>query len=77
MVNTMENKQENFKRIASNRTNKIIDTIRSLGNLTNSSFYEYTDEQVESMFAAIEAEIDNQKKVFESKKEKKQRKFEL
>lgn len=73
----MENKQENFKRIASNRTNKIIDTIRSLGNLTNSSFYEYTDEQVESMFAAIEAEIDNQKKVFESKKEKKQRKFEL
>lgn len=73
----MENKQENFKRIASNRTNKIIDTIRSLGNLTNSSFYEYTDEQVESMFAAIEAEIDNQKKVFESKKEKKQRRFEL
>lgn len=73
----MENKQENFRRIASNRTSKIINMISSLGNLTNSSFYEYTDDQVESMFAAIEAEIDNQKKVFESKKEKKQRKFEL
>lgn len=73
----MDNKQENFRRIASNRTSKIINMISSLGNLTNSSFYEYTDDQVESMFAAIESEIKNQRKVFESKKEKKQRKFEL
>lgn len=73
----MENKQENFKRIASNRTNKIINMINSLGNLTNSSFYEYTDEQVDTMFKAIEDELKNQKKIFESKKDKKQRKFEL
>lgn len=73
----MENKQENFKRIASNRTNKIINMINSLGNLTNSSFYEYTDEQVATMFKAIEDELKNQKKIFESKKDKKQRKFEL
>lgn len=73
----MENKKENFKRIASNRTNKIINMINSLGNLTNSSFYEYTDEQIEAMFKAIEDEIEAQKKVFESKKDKKQRKFEL
>ena len=73
----MDNKQENFRRIASNRTSKIINMISSLGNLTNSSFYEYTDDQEESMIAAIESEIKNQRKVFESKKEKKQRKFEL
>jgi len=73
----MENKKENFKRIATNRTNKIIAMISSLGNLTNSSFYEYTDEQVEAMFAAIEDEIKVQRKNFESKKTKKQRKFEL
>lgn len=73
----MENKKENFKRIATNRTNKIITMISSLGNLTNSSFYEYTDEQVEAMFEAIENEIKIQRKNFESKKTKKQRKFEL
>lgn len=73
----MENKKENFKRIATNRTNKIITMISSLGNLTNSSFYEYTDEQVEAMFEAIENEIKVQRKNFESKKTKKQRKFEL
>lgn len=73
----METKQENFKRVATNRTNKIITMIRSLGNLTNSSFYEYTDEQVAAMFEAIEQELEIQKRNFESKKEKKQRKFEL
>ena len=39
-------KQENFKRIATNRVNKIIDLISKLQNLSNSSFYEYTDEQI-------------------------------
>ena len=47
----MENKKNNFKRIAENRVNKIIDMIGLLGNLSNSSFYEYTDEQIERVYA--------------------------
>jgi len=73
----MENKKENFKRIATNRTNKIIDMIRSLGNLTNTSFYEYTDEQIAAIFDAIETELEEQKKLFADKKTKKGRRFEL
>lgn len=72
----MENKQNNFKRIAENRTNKIITMINSLGNLSNTSFYEYTDEQIEAMFSAIQKELDTQKSKLLSKDNKK-RKFEL
>lgn len=73
----MENKKANFKRIAENRVNKIIDMIGLLGNLSNSSFYEYTDEQIESIFNAIEAELEKQKQKFVKKKDGKRKKFEL
>lgn len=73
----MENKKENFKRIAESRTNKIIDLISLLGNLTNSSFYEYTDEQVETMFAAIQNELDKQHEKFKPKNDGKKKRFEL
>ena len=57
----MENKKANFKRIAENRTNKIILTIQQLGNLTNTSYYEYSKEDIESMFDAIEKEASSVK----------------
>lgn len=73
----MENKKNNFKRIAENRVNKIIDMIGLLGNLSNSSFYEYTDEQVEAIFNAIENELEKQKQKFVKKKDGRKKKFEL
>ena len=42
-----QEKKERFKRIAENRTNKIIDLIRLLGNCSNTSNYSYTDEEVD------------------------------
>ena len=73
----MENKKNNFKRIAENRVNKIIDMIGLLGNLSNSSFYEYTDEQIEAIFNAIENELEKQKQKFFKKKDGRKKKFEL
>ena len=73
----MENKKNNFKRIAENRVNKIIDMICLLGNLSNSSFYEYTDEQIEAIFNAIENELEKQKQKFFKKKDGRKKKFEL
>lgn len=70
-------KQENFKRIATNRVNKIIDLISKLQNLTNSSFYEYKDEQVNQMFKAIQTELDKQKKEFMRDSKKGKKRFEL
>lgn len=73
----MENKKANFKRIAENRTNKIIDQISLLGNLSNSSYYEYTDAQIEAIFDAIQKELDNQKAKFIKTKTGKKKRFEL
>jgi hypothetical protein len=72
----VEVKQENFKRIAKNRTNKIISMISKLQNLSNSSFYEYTDEQIDSIFNAIQDELDKQKLKFK-KWETQKKRFEL
>ena len=73
----MDNKKDNFKRIAEKRTNKIIESISKLQNLTNTYFYEYTDEQVEAIFEAIQEELDNQNKIFEENKKKGKKRFEL
>lgn len=73
----MENKKANFKRIAENRTNKIIDQISLLGNLSNSSYYEYTDDQIEAIFNAIQEELDKQKAKFIKSKDGRKKKFEL
>lgn len=69
-------KQENFKRIAESRTNKIIDSISKLKQFKNTSFYEYTDEQIESIFNAIQSELDKQREEFK-KESKVSRRFEL
>ena len=73
----MDNKKDNFKRIAEKRTNKIIESISKLQNLTNTSFYDYTDEQIETIFSAIQKELDNQKKIFEDDRKKVKKRFEL
>lgn len=62
---TENEKQDNFKRIAESRTNKIINGITSLGNLSNSSYYEYTPEQIDAIFQAIQNELDIQRCKFD------------
>lgn len=69
-------KKGNFKRIAEARTNKLLDALVLLGNLSNKSYYEYSQEQVDAMFDAIQEELDNQRKRF-SEEEHKKRKFRL
>ena len=57
-------KKENFKRIAEARTEKILKSINLLGNLANTSYYEYTPDQINLIFSAIEEELADQKKKF-------------
>lgn len=59
-----ETKREKFVRLAEARTNKIIDMLQLLGNCSNSSTYEYTQQDVDKIFAAIEAEVREAKKKF-------------
>ena len=69
----MENKRERFVRIAEARTNKIIDMLRLLGNCSNKSNYDYSDEDVKQIFAAIDREVKAARNAFmglETKEEK-------
>ena len=52
-----ESKHDKFVRLAEARTNKIIDTLQLLGNCSNTSVYEYTMDEVEEIFQAIEQEL--------------------
>lgn len=60
----IETKRQNFKRLAEKRTQAIIDDLRILTNLTNTNNYEYDEEEVKKIFAAIEAAVKNSKKEF-------------
>lgn len=66
-------KQKNFKRIAEARTEKILDLLDLLGNLSNTSFYSYTDKEVEHIFNTIEEAVKDNKNKFNKKKKHKRR----
>lgn len=73
----MIDKKSNFKRIAENRTNKIIDMLELLGNLSNTSFYEYSESDVEKIFNAIDEQVEKTKSKFVKKRKPARRRFEL
>lgn len=60
----METKRERFVRLAEARTNKILEMMRLLGNCSSKSNYEYTDDDVKQIFAALEKELKNTKNRF-------------
>lgn len=69
-MSTEQEKIDRFKKIATNRTNKILKDIQLLGNCSNKSNYEYTDEDVKKIFSAIDEELKAVKVKFKSKKER-------
>lgn len=73
----MTDKKNNFKRIAENRTNKIIDMLELLGNLSNTSFYEYSDADIEKIFNAIEGQLEKTRSKFSKGKKASRKRFEL
>ena len=56
MKNIEENKRDRFVRIAEARTNKILNMIRLLGNCSNRGVYDYSDDDINKIFNAIEKE---------------------
>ena len=57
-----ETKREKFIRLAETRTNKILDMIQLLGNLSSTSTYEYSQQDVEKIFGAIDVAAKEAKK---------------
>lgn len=76
-MNERENKRDRFIRLAEARTNKIIDMLRLLGNCSSTSNYEYTEEDVRKIFAAIEKEMKIAKSRFTDQEERREERFTL
>ncbi len=69
-----ETKAERFVRIATPRVNKVINALDILANCSGAT-YDYTEEQVESMFVAIEAAVITAKKQFQPKQKDEKNQF--
>ena len=77
MGSERETKRERFVRLAEARTNKIIDMLQLLGNCSNSNAYDYTQQDVDKIFNAIETEFREAKKKFNKIESKKSSRFTL
>lgn len=77
MQKAEETKREKFVRLAEARTNKIIDMLQLLGNCSNASAYDYTQQDVDKIFSAIEAEVKEAKKKFNKIESRKNTRFTL
>ena len=61
---TSESKHQRFVRLAEARTNKIIATLRLLGNCSSPAVYEYSKADVPKIFRAIEEAVSDAKRRF-------------
>ena len=60
----MEEKRGKFVRLAEQRVNRALNDIRLIGNLSNRSAYSFTDNDVKTIFRALQKELDQAKSRF-------------
>lgn len=65
-----ETRKEKFVRLATYRTNVVLEKLRILGNLSNKANYEYTDEEVNRIFSAIDSQLRSVKARFTGKRKR-------
>lgn len=62
-----ESKEEAFRRLSAPRVNKIVDDLRILSNLGDSDRYDYTEADVDAMFAHIDEALSRAKRRYGKK----------
>lgn len=60
----MEDKRDKFVRLAEQRVNRALSDIRLIGNLSNRSAYNFTDEDVKKIFKVLQKELELAKSRF-------------
>jgi hypothetical protein len=63
-----ESKEEKFKRIASLRTQRILNDLRLLANCSDKRIYSYNEKDASKIFGTIEKELKRVKSLFSSPK---------
>ena len=73
----MRDKRSKFVALAEKRVTRLLRDVRLIGNLGNKSNYEYTDDDVRKIFAAIDNEVRSARKRFDGRGEPEERAFRL
>lgn len=66
MAKSSESKREAFRRLATQRTNGVLERLRILGHCANPQLYEYSEDDVKKIFRAIDAELRTVKTKFQN-----------
>lgn len=63
-IPTNETKRDKFLRLATQRTKEVLNRLRVLGNCGNRQVYQYTEDDVEKIFSAIDKQLKDVKAKF-------------
>lgn len=67
---TREEDRAKFVRLATSRVSSALKAIQLIGNLSNRSNYDYTDDDVAKIFKALQDELSGCRKKFETAKKR-------
>jgi len=70
-------KRQKFRELAENRTNRALDAIRRIGNLSNTQLYEWNDAELKKIIKALKEAIADVEGRFASPRRKVDAKFKL
>lgn len=70
-------KRQKFRELAENRTNRALDAIRRIGNLSNTQLYEWEDAELKKMVRALKDAVGEVEERFAAPKGRKDGKFKL
>lgn len=70
MNKDQDQKRERFKRLGAQRTNSVLQRLKVLGNCSNRSAYDYTEEEINKIFFEIERRVRETKAKFHFPKNK-------
>ncbi len=62
-----ESKNEKFKRLAENRVNNVLYQVKLIGNLSNKSNYDYSDEDILKIIRSLKNAVNDLEIQFKSK----------
>ena len=71
-LNINENKRERFLRLASQRTQEVLSRLRILGNCSNRSVYDYTEDDIDKILDAVKEQLKSTEAKFHFPKHKNQ-----
>lgn len=71
MPKISDGKRDRFKRLAESRTNEVLARLKVLGNCSNKSAYEYSEEEVNRIFFEIDRKAKEIRAKFLTNKHKK------